>query len=124
MLVTFENEVALIRREQGSDQFDVVYPSASIVAENPVSVVDKVVDKRGTRKVAEAYLEYLYSEEGQELAASHSFRPRSQMVAKKYAADFPQLSLFTVDEVFGGWQAAQKAHFNDGAFFDQIYEKK
>jgi sulfate transport system substrate-binding protein len=124
VLVTFENEVALIQKEQGADQFDVVYPSASILAENPVAVVDKVVEKRGTRKIAEAYLEYLYSDEGQELAAKHSFRPRSASVARKYAGSFPQLTLFTVDEVFGGWQKAQKTHFNDGALFDQIYEKK
>jgi sulfate transport system substrate-binding protein len=124
VLVTFESEVALIKNEQGSDRFEVIYPSASILAENPVSVVDKVVDKRGTRKVAEAYLEYLYSDEGQELVARHNFRPRSEAVAKKYASSFPKLTLFTVDEVFGGWQRAQKAHFNDGALFDQIYEKK
>jgi sulfate transport system substrate-binding protein len=124
VLVTFENEVALIKNEQGSERFEVIYPSASILAENPVSVVDKVVDKRGTRKVAEAYLAYLYSDEGQELVARHNFRPRSEAVAKKYASSFPTLTLFTVDEVFGGWQRAQKTHFNDGALFDQIYEKK
>jgi sulfate transport system substrate-binding protein len=124
VLVSFENEVALIRKEQGSDQFDVVYPTASILAENPVAVVDKVVDKRGTRKVAEGYLAYLYSDEGQELAAKHGFRPRSKNIAQRYASSLPELNLFTVDEVFGGWQAAQKKHFNDGALFDQIYETK
>jgi sulfate transport system substrate-binding protein len=123
VLVTFESEVALIKNEQGSERFEVIYPSASILAENPVSVVDKVVDKHGTRKVAEAYLEYLYSDVGQELVARHNFRPRSEAVAKKYASSFPTLTLFTVDEVFGGWQRAQKTHFNDGALFDQIYEK-
>jgi len=91
VLVTFENEVALIKKEQGAEAFDVVYPSASILAENPVAVVDKVVDKKGTRKAAEAYLEYLYSDEGQELAAKHSYRPRSESAAKRYAANFPQI---------------------------------
>lgn len=124
VLVTFENEVALIKKEQGAEAFDVVYPSASILAENPVAVVDKVVDKRGTRKIAEAYLEYLYSDEGQELAAKHSFRPQSKSIAEKYAASFPKLKLFTVEEVFGGWQKAQQTHFSDGAIFDQIYERK
>ncbi len=124
VLVTFENEVALIKKEEGAEAFDVVYPSASILAENPVAVVDKVADKKGTRKVAEAYLEYLYSDEGQEIAAKHSFRPQSKSVAEKYAASFPKLKLFTVEEVFGGWQKAQQVHFSDGAFFDQIYERK
>jgi sulfate transport system substrate-binding protein len=124
VLVTFENEVTLIDKEIGGDKFDVVYPSVSIVAENPVVVVDKVVDKKGTRKQAQAYLEYLYSDEGQELAAKHYFRPRNEAIAKRYAANFQPLALFTVDEVFGGWQKAQKAHFDDGAAFDQIYTKK
>jgi sulfate transport system substrate-binding protein len=124
VLVTFENEVALIKKEQGAEAFDVVYPSASILAENPVAVVDKVVDKKGTRKAAQAYLEYLYSDDGQELAAQHSFRPRSKAVAEKYAANFPPIKVFTVEEVFGGWQKAQQTHFNDGALFDQIYERK
>ena len=123
VLLTFENEVDLIAKELGSDQFEVVYPSISILAENPVSVVDKVVDKRKTRPVAQAYLEYLYSEEGQEIAARHHLRPRLESVAAKYAAKFPKLNLFTVDEVFGGWQNAQKVHFNDGGLFDQIYGK-
>jgi len=124
VLVTFENEVLLIKKELGSDQFDVVYPSISILAEPPVAVVDKVVDKHGTRKQAQAYLEYLYSDEGQEIAARHYMRPRSEAVLKKYAAQFTPLQLFTVDDVFGGWQKAQKTHFDDGAFFDQIYTKK
>jgi len=124
VLVTFENEVLLIKKELGGDQFDVVYPSISILAEPPVAVVDKVVDKRGTRKLAQAYLDYLYSEEGQEVIAKHYFRPRLESVAKKYAAEFKQLQLFTIDEVFGGWQKAQKAHFDDGGLFDQIYAGK
>jgi sulfate transport system substrate-binding protein len=121
-LLTFENEVFLIKKELGGDAFDVVYPSASILAENPVTIVDKVVDKRGTRKVAQAYLEYLYSEQGQELAARHYFRPRDAKVLARFT--FARLDLFTVDEVFGGWKKAQAAHFNDGAGFDQIYQVK
>jgi sulfate transport system substrate-binding protein len=124
VLVTFENEVTLIDKEIGGDKFDVVYPSISVTAENPVVVVDKVVDKKGTRKQAQAYLEYLYSDEGQELAAKHYFRPRNPAIAKRYASNFQPIALFTVDEVFGGWQKAQKAHFDDGAAFDQIYTKK
>lgn len=123
VLLTFENEVDLIAKELGSDQFEVVYPSISILAENPVSVVDKVVDKRKTRAVAHAYLEYLYTEEGQEIAARHHLRPRLESVASKYASQFPKLNLFTVDEVFTSWQNAQKVHFNDGGLFDQIYAK-
>ena len=118
-LATFESEVPLILREFGSD-FEAVYPSWSILAENPVSVVDKVVDKRGTRKAAEAYLKYLWSDEGQELAAKHSLRPRSAKVLAKYAKQFPKLQLFTVDELFGGWKKAQKEHFDDGGLYDQI----
>jgi sulfate transport system substrate-binding protein len=124
VLVTFENEVTLIDKEIGGDKFDVVYPSISVTAENPVVVVDKVVDKKGTRKQAQAYLEYLYSDEGQELAAKHYFRPRNQAIAKRYQANFKPIALFTVDEVFGGWQTAQKTHFADGGVFDQIYAKK
>jgi len=118
-LCTFESEVPLIVREFGGD-YDVVYPSTSILAENPVSVVDKVVDKRGTRKQAEAYLKYLWSDEGQEIAAKHHLRPRSEKVLAKYASSFPKLGLFTVDEVFGGWTKAQKEHFEDGGTYDQV----
>jgi len=118
-LATFESEVPLILREFGSD-FEAVYPSWSILAENPVSIVDKVVDRRGTRKAAEAYLKYLWSDEGQELAAKHSLRPRSAKVLAKYAKQFPKLQLFTVDELFGGWKKAQKEHFDDGGLYDQI----
>ncbi|HKQ29853.1 MAG TPA: sulfate ABC transporter substrate-binding protein [Burkholderiales bacterium] len=123
VLVTFENELLLIKKEIGGDQFDVVYPSISILAEPPVAVVDKVVDKRNTRKVSQAYLEYLYSEEGQDIIARHYFRPRSPSIAKKYSQQFQPLQLFTIDEQFGGWQKAQKTHFDDGALFDQIYSK-
>jgi sulfate transport system substrate-binding protein len=118
-LATFESEVPLILREFGND-FEVVYPGWTILAENPVSVVDKVVDRRGTRKLAEAYLKYLWSDEGQDLAAKNSLRPRSAKVLAKYAKDFPKVQLFTVDELFGGWKKAQKDHFDDGALYDQI----
>ena len=123
-LLTFENEVFLIENELGGETFEVVYPSVSILAENPVSVVDKVVDKRGTRKLATAYLEYLYSEVGQELAARHYFRPRDARVLARHQATFRQLELFTIDDVFGGWKKAQAVHFNDGGLFDQIYAVK
>jgi sulfate/thiosulfate transport system substrate-binding protein len=118
-LVTFESEVPLIQREFGNN-FQVIYPTASILAENPVSVVDKVVDSRGSRPLAEAYLKYLWSDEGQELAAKHHMRPRSAKVAAKYAQHFPKVELFTVDELFGGWKQAQKTHFDDGGLYDQI----
>ena len=118
-LATFESEVPLIQREFGAD-FDVVYPSTSILAENPVAVVDKVVDRKGTRKQAEAYLKYLWSDEGQEIIAKHNLRPRSEKVLAKYAKAFPNIKLFTVDEVFGGWKKAQKDHFDDGGTYDQV----
>jgi sulfate transport system substrate-binding protein len=118
-LCTFESEVPLIIREFGGE-YDVVYPGASILVENPVTVVDKVVDRKGTRKQAEAYLKYLWSDEGQEIAAKHHMRPRSEKVLAKYAASFPKVTLFTVDEVFGGWTQAQKVHFDDGGFYDQV----
>lgn len=124
VLVTFENEVSLIKQEFGADKFDLVYPPISIVADLPVSVVDKVVDKRGTRKVAEAYLQNLYSPEAQELAAQFELRPRDAKIAKKYAATLPALKLFTVDEVFGSLKQAQAEHFKDGGLFDQIYTRK
>ncbi|RQP24401.1 sulfate ABC transporter substrate-binding protein [Piscinibacter terrae] len=118
-LATFESEVNLIKAEFGND-FDVVYPTWSILAENPVAVVDKVADKKGTRKQAEAYLKYLWSDEAQEIAAKHQLRPRSPALLAKYAKDFPKVNLFTIDEVFGGWSKAQKDHFDDGATYDQI----
>jgi sulfate transport system substrate-binding protein len=123
VLVTFENEVQLVKKEMG-ENFEIVYPSTSILAESPVAVVDKVVDKRGIRKQATGYLKFLYSEPAQEIIAQHFFRPRSEKVAKKYAASFKPIKLFTVDEVFGGWKAAQKKHFDDGGEFDKIYEAK
>jgi sulfate transport system substrate-binding protein len=123
VLVTFENEVQLVRQEFG-DNFDIVYPSVSILAESPVSVVDKVVDKKGIRKQATGYLQFLYTEPAQEIIAKHYFRPRSEKVFKKYQATFKPISLFTVDEIFGGWKAAQKKHFDDGGEFDKIFAKK
>ena len=118
-LATFESEIKLIRQEFG-DNFDVVYPAWSILAENPVAWIDKVVDKKGTRKQAEAYLRYLWSEPAQEIAAKHQLRPRSAALLAKYAKDFPKVNLFTIDEQFGGWSKAQKEHFDDGAMYDQI----
>ena len=124
VLLAWENEAYLSLKEFGADKFDIVYPPSSILAEPPVTVVDKVVDKRGTRSVATAYLEYLYSPEGQEIAARNFYRPIDPTVAAKYAKNFPPVKLFTIDEVFGGWTKAQKTHFADGGVFDQIYTKK
>lgn len=121
VLIAWENEALLLKHEVGKDQFEVVVPSSSILAEPPVTVVDKNVDRRGTRAVAEAYLQYLYSDEGQEIAAKHHYRPRSPAVAAKHASQFPAVRLFTIDEVSGGWKKAQKAHFDDGGVFDRIY---
>ncbi|MCX7427424.1 MAG: sulfate ABC transporter substrate-binding protein [Planctomycetia bacterium] len=123
VLLAWENEAFLAINELGPDNFELVVPSVSILAEPPVTVVDKVVDKRGTRKVAEAYLEHLYSSEGQTVAAKHYYRPiRPDLVAREYLERFPKVELFTIDDVFGGWQKAQKEHFNDGGMFDQIYK--
>jgi sulfate transport system substrate-binding protein len=124
VLITFENEIGLIKQEYGADKFDLVYPPISIVADLPVSVVDRVVDKRGTRKVAEAYLQYLYSPEAQEIAAKFDLRPGDAKIAKKYTGTFPPLTLFTVNEIFGSLKLAQSEHFNDGGLFDQIYTRK
>jgi sulfate/thiosulfate transport system substrate-binding protein len=122
VLVAWENEALLAVEKLGKGDFEIIAPSVSILAEPPVSVVDKVVDRRGTRKVAEAYLEFLYSPQGQEIAAKHYYRPRSEAVRARYAKQFPELRLFTVDKVFGGWAKAQKTHFADGGVFDQIYQ--
>jgi len=122
VLVVWENEALLAIKELGPGKFEVVAPSVSILAEPPVTVVDKVAGKHGTRAVAQAYLEYLYTPTGQELAAKHFYRPRLEAVAAKYAAQFPKISLVTVDEVFGGWKKAHATHFADGALFDQIYQ--
>ena len=122
VLLAWENEAYLALDEFGADKFEIVAPPRSILAEPPVAVVDKVVDKHGTRKVAEAYLEYLYSPEGQDIAGKHHYRPRLEAAAQKYAGSFAKIDLFTVDAVFGGWQKAQKVHFADGGVFDQIYQ--
>ncbi|HEY6183814.1 MAG TPA: sulfate ABC transporter substrate-binding protein [Terriglobales bacterium] len=122
VLLAWENEAFLSLKELGPDKVEIVVPSLSILAEPPVAVVDKVVDKRGTRKVAEAYLNYLYTPEGQEIVAKNYYRPRLDSVAKKYSSTFPKLNLITIDDTFGGWQKAQKTHFADGGIFDQIYQ--
>ena len=122
VLIAWENEVLLGAKDLGQDKFDIVVPSVSILCEPTVSIVDKVVDKRGTRAVAQAYLDYLYSPEGQEIAAKRYYRPRSAEVTKKYASQFPKVKLFTLEEIGGNWQKAQKTHFADGGVFDQIYQ--
>jgi sulfate/thiosulfate-binding protein len=123
VFISWENEAFLALKELGPDKFEIIVPSISILAEPPVTLVDKVVDKRKTRKVAQAYLEYLYSDEGQDLAGKHYYRPTAEAAAKKYASQFPKVNLFKIDDVFGGWQKAQKEHFSDGGTFDQIYLK-
>jgi sulfate transport system substrate-binding protein len=123
VLIAWENEAFLAVKELGPEKFEIVTPSLSILAEPPVAVVDKVVDKRGTRKQAQAYLEFLYGPEGQELAAQNYYRPRDAKVAAKYAKTFQPVKLFTLGELFGDWRTAQKAHFDDGGLFDKIYIK-
>jgi sulfate/thiosulfate transport system substrate-binding protein len=122
VLIAWENEALLAIKELGPGKFEVVTPSLSILAEPPVALVDKVAGKHGTREVAQAYLEYLYTPTGQEIAARHFYRPRLASVAAKYASQFPKMNLVTVDQVFGGWKKAQATHFADGALFDQIYQ--
>ena len=127
VLLAWENEAILAINElsQGKPeqaQFEIVAPTLSILAEPPVAVVDTVVDKRGTREIAQAYLEYLYTEEGQEIAAKHYYRPRLASVAARYESQFPKMELFTISDVFGDWQKAQQTHFADGGVFDQIYQ--
>ena len=124
VLLAWENEALLALKELGPDKFDIVAPSLSILAEPPVTVVDKVIDKRGTRAVAQAYVEYLYSPEGQDIAGKNYYRPIDAAAAAKYAKQFPKVNLFTVDEVFGGWAKAQKTHFADGGSFDKVYTKR
>lgn len=124
VLLAWENEAFLAVKELGPDKFDIVVPSLSILAEPSVTVVDKNVDKHGTRKVAEAYLEHLYSAEGQEIAAQNYYRPTDEKIAAKYAKQFPKLNLISIDQDFGGWSKAQQTHFSDGGVFDQIYSKK
>jgi sulfate/thiosulfate transport system substrate-binding protein len=123
ILINWENEVLLSTKGAGKDKFDLVVPPLSILAEPTVSLVDKIVDKRGTRQVAQAYLEYLYSEEGQDIAGKNFYRPQLKSVAAKYATTFPAVDLFTLKELFGDWQKAHKTHFSDDGTFDQIYLK-
>ena len=122
VLLAWENEAFLAKKEQGGENFEIVVPSLSILAEPPVAVVDKTVDKKGTRKVAEEYLKYLYSEEGQRIAAQNFYRPRNAKVAAEFANQFPKLDLVTIDKDFGGWKVAQPKFFNDGGIFDKIYQ--
>jgi sulfate transport system substrate-binding protein len=122
--ISWENEAYLAVKEFGADKFEIVVPSVSILAEPTVSVVDKVAKKKGTAEVAKAYLEYLYSDEGQEIAARNFYRPRNAQILAKYSASFAKINLITIDEVFGGWTKAQKTHFADGGIFDEIYLKK
>jgi len=124
VLIAWENEALLAIKELGPSKFDIVAPSVSILAEPPVAVVDKVVDKRGTRKVAEAYLNFLYTDEAQEIIAKNYYRPAVEKEAKKYAAQFPAVKLFTIAQISGDWAKAQKTHFADGGLFDQIYQPK
>jgi sulfate transport system substrate-binding protein len=121
VLIAWENEAFLSINEFGKDKFEIVVPSVSILAEPPIAVVDKVVDKKGTRAAAEAYLKFIYSPEGQEIAAQNYYRPRDPAVAAKYENTFPKVQLFTIDDVFGGWTKAQTTHFKDGGIFDAIY---
>jgi sulfate transport system substrate-binding protein len=122
VLIAWENEAYLAVKELGPGKFDIISPSVSILAEPPVAVVDKVADKRGTRKVAEAYLNFLYTDAAQDLIAKNYYRPATEKAAKKYAAQFPAIKLFTIEQVAGGWTSAQKNHFADGGIFDQIYQ--
>ncbi|HEY0455283.1 MAG TPA: sulfate ABC transporter substrate-binding protein [Verrucomicrobiae bacterium] len=124
VLVGWENEAILALNELGKGQFELVRPSVSILAEPPVAVVDKNAQKHGTEAVAKAYLEFLYTEEGQEIGAKNFYRPRNDAIAKKYAGQFPSTQLFTIEELFGGWQKAQKTHFNEGGVFDQIFRRR
>lgn len=124
VLISWENEAFLATKELGPDKFEIIVPSLSILAEPPVTVVDKYADKHGTRKVAQAYLDYLYSPEGQEIAAKNYYRPIDPAVAAKYATQFPKLELIGIDKVFGGWRKVQPEHFADGGVFDKIYVKK
>ena len=124
VLLSWENEALLATQGLGKDKYEIIYPSISILAEPSVAIVDKTVDKDGNRNLAKGYLNYLYSPQGQELAAKYNFRPRNTQVAAKYASKFPKIKLFTIDDVFGGWAKAQKAHFINGAIYDQISSEK
>ena len=122
VLLSWENEAHLVIAENGADKYQIVYPSNSILAEPPVAIIDKNVDRHGTRKVAEAYLQFLYTPEAQEIEAKNYYRPRDQNILKAHGADFPNIKLYDIDDVFGGWTKAQQVHFSDGGVFDQIYK--
>jgi sulfate transport system substrate-binding protein len=122
VLLAWENEAFLALKEFGANKFEIVAPPQSILAEPPVAIVDKVADKKGTRNAADAYLQYWYTKEGQEIAARNFYRPRDVEIAKKYENAFAKVELFTIDDVFAGWTKAQKDHFADGGIFDQIYK--
>jgi sulfate transport system substrate-binding protein len=124
VLITFESEVVSVDKEFGAGKVDAIHPSSSIVAENPVAVVERTIAKKGTAEPARAYLNFLYSDEGQEIAAQHAIRPRNAAILKKYASTFKPIQLFTVDEYFGSFAEAQKVHFNDGGQFDKLYTVK
>ncbi len=124
VFISWENEALLASRELGPDKFQIIVPSLSIRAEPPVTVVDKTVDRKGTREVATAYLQHLYSPQGQAIAGKHFYRPVDPQVAQRFAPQFPKVELFTINDVFGGWAKAQKEHFSDGGIFDQIYTRK
>lgn len=123
VFISWENEAFLALKELGPDKFEIIVPSLSILAEPPVTVVDKNAKKHGTEAVSKAYLEYLYSDEGQDIAGKHYYRPTNPKYVEKYASQFPKVNLIKIDDVFGGWQKAQKTHFSDGGTFDQIYQK-
>ena len=124
VLINWENEILLGGEELGKNKFDIIVPPASILAEPTVSLVDKVVDKKGTRAVSQAYLEYLYTDEGQDIAGKNFYRPISEKFQAKYVKQLPKIKLFSIDEAFGGWAKAARDHFADGGSFDQIYAKK
>ena len=124
VLIAWENEAFLLERDIARGKVEIVVPSSSILAEPPVAIVDRYVDKHGTREVAEAYLRYLYSDEGQEIVARHYYRPRSKSVMARHAEQFAKVKLFTIDQAFGGWEQAQRKHFDTGGVFDQLYESK
>jgi sulfate/thiosulfate transport system substrate-binding protein len=123
VLISWENEAFMALKEQGQGSLEIITPSLSILAEPTVTVVDKVVDRKGTRKIAEEYLKFLYTPEGQDIAGKHFYRPRSKEAADKYAHQFSKVELITIDEIFGGWQKAQKEHFGEGGVFDLIYKQ-
>ena len=123
VLITWENEAILAQKEAGPGVYEIVVPPTSILAEPPVALVEKIARRHGTTDVANAYLNYLYSDEGQEIAARNGYRPRSEIIFKKHGSQFPAVKLYSVDDVFGGWQKAQKTHFADGGEFDKLYQK-